>query len=177
MNKGIKLASGDIIAFCNSGDLIKKRGIALIVNYFEENKDLDFLFAGVWRFYKGSKIKKNTFSPKRIHYNFDCYTAHSTGFYIKKISQNKLGFYNLDFKCSADYDLFYRMIVKMKMTGLCTKKNEIVGLVKSGGFSSKFTYLDHLIEETRIRIHNQQNIIWVIFIFFIHYFKNLKKIF
>ena len=177
MNKGIKLASGDIIAFCNSGDLIKKRGIALIVNYFEENKDLDFLFAGVWRFYKGSKIKKNTFSPKRIHYNFDCYTAHSTGFYIKKTSQNKLGFYNLDFKCSADYDLFYRMIVKMKMTGLCTKKNEIVGLVKSGGFSSKFTYLDHLIEETRIRIHNQQNIIWVILIFLIHYFKNLKKIF
>ena len=35
MNKGIKLASGDIIAFCNSGDLIKKRGISLIVNYFE----------------------------------------------------------------------------------------------------------------------------------------------
>jgi hypothetical protein len=69
------------------------------------------------------------------------------------------------------------MIVKMRMTGLCTKKNEIVGLVKSGGFSSKFTYLDHLIEETRIRIYNQQNIIWVTLIFLTHYFKNLKKIF
>ena len=52
---------------------------------------------------------------------FDCYTAHSTGFYIKKTSQNKLGFYNLDFKCSADYDLFYRMIVKEKLKGIATK--------------------------------------------------------
>jgi len=177
INKGLKLATGDIIGICHSGDLIKKNGISLVTKYFKEDKNLDYLFAGVWRFYKGGKILKNTFRPKRIYYNFDCYTGHSTGFYIKNYSQKKIGFYNINFKCSADYDFFYNMIIKFKMKGACTKQSEVVGLVKSGGFSSTLSYLDHLLEETKIRIHNKQNIIIVMLIFIIHYIKNIKKIF
>jgi hypothetical protein len=69
------------------------------------------------------------------------------------------------------------MIIKFKMKGACTKQSEVVGLVKSGGFSSTLSYLDHLLEETKIRIHNKQNIIIVMLIFIIHYIKNIKKIF
>ena len=35
--------------------------------------------------------------------------------------------YNLKYKYSSDYDLFYRMIVKFKMKGMATKKEEIFG--------------------------------------------------
>jgi len=176
MNKGIRLVTGDIIGFCNSGDILKKNAIEKVVNHFTVNKNLDFLFGGVWRFYNGAKIKKQSFIPSRIYYNFDCFTSHSTGFYIKKKSQNKLGFYNTKFQCSSDYDLFYRMIVKMNMKGASLESNKIIGVVKSGGFSSKFSYFQHLKEETMIRIYNKQNFLIILIIFLNAYIKNLSKI-
>ena len=62
------------------------------------------------------------------------------------------------------------------MKGIVTKKNEIIGVVQSGGFSSRYTFMEHLIEETKIRLHNRQNIIIVILVFAVHFIKNLKKI-
>jgi glycosyltransferase involved in cell wall biosynthesis len=176
MNKGIRLATGNIIGICNSGDILKKNAIEKVVSFFLLNKKVDFLFGGVWRFYNGAKIKKKKFIPSRIYYNFDCFTSHSTGFYIKKESQDKLGFYNTKFQCSADYDLFYRMIVKMKMKGAALESEKIIGVVRSGGFSSKLTYLQHLKEETLIRIYNKQNLLIIIIIFLNSYIKNLIKI-
>ena len=40
------------------------------------------------------------------------YSSHSTGFFIKKDSALTVGEYNLKYKFSADYDYFFRMIVK-----------------------------------------------------------------
>jgi hypothetical protein len=68
------------------------------------------------------------------------------------------------------------MIVQMKMKGNLLKTKKIIGVVKSGGFSSKFSYLQHLIEETLIRIHNKQSLVVVIIIFFNAFLKNLLKI-
>ena len=36
----------------------------------------------------------------------------------------------------------------------------------SGGFSSKVSFLSHLLEETKIRIKNKQNYLMIILIFF-----------
>ena len=59
---------------------------------------------------------------------------------------------------------------------MATKKNELIGLFKSGSsYSSKFDFLEHLYEETQIRIDNNQNKLFVFLIFNIHFFKNLKK--
>jgi glycosyltransferase involved in cell wall biosynthesis len=177
MNKGIELSSGDIICFCNSGDILRQNAIETIAKYFMNTK-IDFVFGAVWRFYRGKKILKYNFQPNRIKYNFDCYTSHSTGFYIRNQAQKKIGKYNPKFKCSADYDLFYRMIIKFNMNGLNTTKSEIIGVVRSGGYSSTLNYVQHLLEETKIRISNKQNIIFVTIIFMTHFFKKtLKKIF
>ena len=69
------------------------------------------------------------------------------------------------------------MIVKEKMQGLATKKNELIGIFKSGtSYSSKFSFIDHLNEETIIRLDNNQNIFFVFLVYSLHYFKNLNKI-
>jgi len=171
MNKGLNLATGKYIGFLNAGDKYTPDGLKIINEYLNSN-DVDFIFGTVKK-----KILKYGFRKKRIFYNFDFYTSHSSGFFIKKKSHDLIGNYNTKYKISADYDLFYKMIVKKKMKGISTKKNELIGLFKSGSsYSSKFNFLEHLYEETQIRIDNNQNKFIVFLIFNIHFFKNLKKI-
>ena len=45
------------------------------------------------------------------------------------------------------------------------KKNIKIGNVASGGYSSKISFFEHLIEESKIRLHNKQNIYMVLLIF------------
>lgn len=171
MNKGLNLASGKYIGFLNAGDKYTPEGLKIINNYLRSN-NVDFIFGTVMK-----KILKYGYSKKRIMWNFDFYTSHSSGFFIKKSSQNLLGNYNIKYKISADFDLFYRMIIKKKMCGIATKKNELIGIFKSGSsYSSRFSFLEHLYEETQIRIDNNQNKIFVLIIFNVHFFKNLRKI-
>ena len=115
MNIGIRNANGKYIGFCNSGDIIKFNSLQTIIKFLK--KDIDVLFATVKRNYIGSTIIKSGYNLKRLNYNFDFATAHSTGFYIKKKFHDKIGLYDLRFKCSADYD-FYLRIFKKKILKL-----------------------------------------------------------
>ena len=176
MNKGIRLSKGEIIGFCNSGDILYPGGLDIILKTFN-NKKCDYVFGTILRNYKTSKIKKYGIREKRIYYNFDFATSHSTGFYVKKIVIDNLGLFNLKFKCSSDYDFYYRLIDSKKYTGSSTPKNKIIGEMSSGGFSSKLSFYQHLKEESYIRIYNKQNIFIVMVIFFNAIIKNfLKKI-
>tara|TARA_Y100001970_G_scaffold294353_1_gene451302 strand:+ start:2320 stop:3120 length:801 start_codon:yes stop_codon:yes gene_type:complete len=171
MNKGISLCEGNFIGIINSGDKYEPDGLNIINSYLKKN-NCDFIFGSVMK-----KILRYGYRKYRIYWNFDFYSSHSSGFFIKRSSQNTLGNYNIKYKISADYDLFYRMIIKEKMIGIATKQNEIVGNFKSGtSYSSKFTFLEHLNEETQIRLDNKQNIFVVILVFIIHFIKNIKKI-
>ena len=174
MNKGIRFCSGDIIAFCNSGDELKENGLKNVLDVFQREK-CDYVFGTVIRNYTGEKILKYGFDKKRIYFNFDFATAHSCGFYVKKEIIDYLGNYNLKYKCSSDYDFYLRLIDCEKFSGSFTKKEDIVGEVASGGFSSKISFFDHLIEETKIRLDNNQNKILILIIFFNAIFKRFLK--
>ena len=67
-------------------------------------------------------------------------------------------------KYSSDYDYFFRMIVKKKLNGIGTKKNEIFGTFRRGGFSSKIDFTSHFFEEMKIRIDNGQNKLLILII-------------
>ena len=172
MNKGIKLATGQVIGILNSDDFYYPKALKIINDYFTNNPKIDFVF--------GSTVKYNRimtgFNPWKIHWTFGFYTTHSVGFFIKTKSQKKIGPYNTKFKYSADYDLFYRMIVKKKMNGIATKKNELIGYFQPGGISDKIKYLDYLNENTKIRLHNNQNYFLVMLIHFLRYIKRWKLI-
>ena len=163
MNKGLKLSKGEIIVFCNSGDFFYKNSLNKVIGLFDAN-NYDFVFGTVIRNYTKKKIIKHGFDFDRILYNFDFSTSHTTGFFLKKKIYNLIGNYNLKFRISADYDLYFRLY-KKGLNGGFTKKNIRVGNVASGGYSSKISYFEHLIEESKIRIHNKQNIYMVLLIF------------
>ncbi len=175
MNKAIKFAKGEIIVFVNSGDLLKRHALKIVNNIFQKNKNFDYVFGTVIRHYTKSTILKHGVNINRLKYNFDFATAHSTGFFLKTKIFKKYGLFNTNYKCSADYDLYYRLILKNKINGGSTNKNEIIGVVKSGGFSSKISFLDHVLEETKIRLNNNQNFLFVAIIFCNSIIKGILK--
>jgi glycosyltransferase involved in cell wall biosynthesis len=171
MNKGIDLCQGNYIGMLNAGDKYTPNGLTIINDYLKKH-DVDFIFGTVMK-----KVLRHGFRKYRIYWNFDFSSSHSSGFFIKNRSQQKLGKYNLKYKISSDYDLFYRMIVKEKMYGLATKKNELVGIWKTGeSYSRTWEYVEHLQEEIQIRLDNKQNLFFVFFVYLVHYLKNIKKI-
>ena len=172
MNKGIKVSTGDIIGILNSDDIYYSDALKIVNHYFSEQDNLDFLFGTVEK----HKLMHGYY-PDKIKWTFGFYTTHSVGFFIKKSSQMKLGYYDTRYKYSADYDLFYKMIVKNKMVGIATKKNEIFGKFRQGGLSSKIKYLDFLKENNKIRINNGQNKLIVYIIFLLRLIRNFNKIF
>ena len=176
MNKGIKIANGTFLLFVNSGDLLTKNALKIIYELFSKNKKVDFIFGTVKRHYTTNTIIKYGYNKFRLNYNFDFATAHSTGFFIKLNSAKKVGLYNLKYKYSSDWDYFYRMIVKHKLNGIGSKKNELFGIFRRGGFSSKISFRDHFFEEITIRLDNNQNKILVLLIFIYKYLKHFKKI-
>ena len=91
---------------------------------------------------------KYGFDKNRLRYNFDFATAHSTGFFLKKKIFDKYGVFNTKYICSADYDLYYRLILRNKLIGSFSKKNQLIGIVKSGGFSSKFNFFQQIMIKT-----------------------------
>tara|TARA_B100000287_G_C20489370_1_gene724438 strand:+ start:115 stop:852 length:738 start_codon:yes stop_codon:yes gene_type:complete len=171
MNKGIQLSSGDIIGILNSDDIYYPEALNIVNKYFSNNNNLNFLFGSVHK----HKLMHGYF-PEKIKWTFGFYTTHSVGFFIKKSSQLDIGLYDTQYKYSADYDLFYKMIVKKKMIGASTKKDEILGKFRPGGLSSKIKYLDFLKENNKIRINNGQNIFFVYFIFVLRLIRNFKNL-
>ena len=169
MNKGIKKSTGDIIGILNSDDFYYKDALKIVNNYFNKHKNIDFLFGTVLK----HKLMHGYY-PKKINWTFGFYTTHSVGFFIKKSSQMKIGLYNIKYKYSSDYDLFYRMIVKKKLLGIATKKDELIGRFRPGGLSHKLKYKDFLRENFQIRLDNGQNKYFLYFIFFLRILRNFR---
>jgi glycosyltransferase involved in cell wall biosynthesis len=171
-NKGLNLYKGDLIGFVNSDDVLLPNAIEILVDYYNRYKDTDFFFGSVkkhWGILYGYK-------PWKIFYTWNFYSSHSTGFYIKREAAKIVGPYNTKYKYSADYDYFYRMIVKNKLKGVGTKKNELFGIFSRGGFSSKIDFYKHMCECTQIRLDNGQNKLIVLLTFVLKYIMNYRRL-
>ena len=156
INKGIKMASGDIIALCHSDDCVYDEHV--VSDYVKEfeNSNADFIYAdGV--FVKGEKLvrvwKSGQYSQRKVRNGW--LPLHPTC-YIKKTLFDRLGLYDESYKIAADTDLLVRYLlrddvkvsylsnrnaVKMSMGGLSTdsakrKKvwDEDVKVYSSNGF-------------------------------------------
>lgn len=172
-NKGMSVAKGEYIGIINSDDVYTPDALSIIKKYILQNNNADFIFGSVkkhWGILHGYK-------PQKIKYSWGFYSSHSTGFFIKRESAKKVGIYDTKYKYHADYDYFYRMIVKKKLIGIATKKEEVVGIFRRGGFSSTIRFWDSFLEEIKIRYDNDQNILMIAVIFFYKFLRNLNKIF
>jgi glycosyltransferase involved in cell wall biosynthesis len=178
VNKGIKLSNGQIIGWISSDDTYTTNALKIVFNYFNNNKKIDFLFGSVKKNDWVNKNKKKIyhgFHPKKIFYKFNIYPSTSAGFFIKKKSHLKLGLYDTNLYHLSDYDLFYRMIAKHNMRGMATKKNELIANFRPGGLSETLHWFKGLLIESKIRIKNKQNFIFVLILFILHFINRFKN--
>lgn len=134
MNKGIKLATGDIIGILNSDDvLFDNEIINKVVHSF--SSDVDCVYGNVILVNEFNKIVRNYSAAnfKLKDFEFGHMPPHPS-FYVRKEAFQKFGHYNTSFKISADYDLLSRFmyINKLKSKYL----DFIVVKMRDGGISS-----------------------------------------
>lgn len=114
MNKGIRMATGDVVGILNSDDFFAADDILEKVNAeFETYDDIDGVYGDV--IYVDNKdvtkivrrYSSAKFTRKKIIYGM--MPAHPS-FYAKKSCFEKHGYYNIDYKITADYDMFVRFV-------------------------------------------------------------------
>lgn len=118
LNKGIKMANGQLIGILNSDDFyIDKQVISDIVKQIKSDNS-DAVYADLYYVETNdcSKIKRHWKSGVYKTGNFlkGWMPPHPT-FFIKKWAYEKHGVFNLSLKSAADYELMLRMIHKEKV--------------------------------------------------------------
>jgi glycosyltransferase involved in cell wall biosynthesis len=146
MNKGIALATGQVIGMLNADDVFADENVlSLVAEAFAKHEaeiiygDLDFVdqAGAITRKWRSGKYLKGMFS-------WGWMPPHPT-FYCKKNLFNQFGFYSLNFGTAADYELMLRfmhlnhidayyiqkVIIKMKIGGISNKsfRNRVKGLL------------------------------------------------
>ena len=118
MNKGIKMATGDIIGFINSDDLFcDKDALKKVVKFFKNKPDLDSVYADLFYVsqFNTDKIIRRWKTGKQRRFKYGWHPAHPT-LYIKKSIYNKFGLFDLRFKLAADFEIMLRCLDKYRIT-------------------------------------------------------------
>jgi glycosyltransferase involved in cell wall biosynthesis len=136
MNKGIELATGDVIGMLNADDYFADTEVLSNVAFaFNDNKQ-DILYADLDYVSHDGKIIRKWRSGIYRHgmFNRGWMPPHPT-FYCKKELFTKFGYYSLNYGTAADYELMLRFM-HLNNTGAIYLKKVIIKMI-IGGKSNK----------------------------------------
>lgn len=119
MNKGINMATGDIVGILNSDDFFTSNDvISRVADAFIAENDIDAVYGDI-HFVKDENLQKCTryyssksFRPWLLRFGF--MPAHPS-FYCKKVVFEKFGLYDLKYRTSSDFEMMVRLLHKYKI--------------------------------------------------------------
>jgi glycosyltransferase involved in cell wall biosynthesis len=178
MNKGIKLATGDIVGIINSDDFFcDERVIADIVEHFEQTQ-VDSLYANIKYVSKKDKEKIvriwNSKPFKPSNFTYAKLLPHPT-FYVKKNVYEKYGYLNPKFLLGTDFEIMLRFLVKEKIS--TSFLDRYIIMMRGGGASRKNlknTIINNNI--TYYRAFKENGIRYSILFPFCNYFNKIMQI-
>lgn len=173
LNKGINAATGDVIGFLHSDDLLAYDDvIADIAKKFAETA-CDAVY-GDLEYVSQDDINKQvrlwkSGTYKKIKMKLGWMPPHPT-FYMKRSCYQSFGAFSLDYCISADYDSLLRYILKQRIKMAYLPK--VLVKMRVGGISNRS--LSSMINKSMedIRVMKNNGIIWPLALMY----KNLSKL-
>ncbi len=120
MNKGIQMATGDIIGILNSDDLFCDNfALEKVVNIFSKNEKLESVFTDLYYVSPNdtSKIIRRWITGKKKKFKYGWHPAHPT-FYMKAEVYKRYGLFNLNYKLAADFEIMLRFLEKYQISSV-----------------------------------------------------------
>ena len=173
-NKGLKLATGDIIGFLNADDVFfNENSVQEIAKVFSENKT-DIVYGNLDYINDNGKVIRNWISRpyEKGLIKKAWMPAHPT-FYCKKEVYDRLGGYNDSFKIGGDFELCLRFLEVNQVSSFYLNKKLVkmlIGGISNSGLKSKW-----IIYKEELRAFKINKVYVNPVIFFIYKLKKLKQ--
>lgn len=158
INKGLEKATGDIIAYLNSDDLYQPETFQIVVDFFNDNPDVDMVFGDIVHIDRDSNIlSKISREPINIEQFYGCcfYIPQPTVFLRKNIVV-KIGAFDETLNLGMDLDYWMRLSFQGKIVYLSEilASARIYPEAKSSDLS-----VNYLEEHLKILDKNKKNIV------------------
>lgn len=138
INKGIMMASGDIVCFLCADDMYAHSNVmGIVAETFNVHPEAEIVYSDILyvnredtskvvRYWKSSDFKPGLYKKGWLPPN--------TSFFTKRTALLKYGLFNIDFKLAADYELNYRLLEKNRLKSVYLP--EILVKMRTGGVSN-----------------------------------------
>ena len=138
MNKGIKMASGDVVGILNSDDYFTSDDILQTVADAFKCQEIDAIYGDIHFIRDGNPQKciryysSRMFRPFWLRFGF--IPAHPS-FYCKREVYERAGGYRLDYAIGSDYDMMVRLFKQYKIVSCYINKDFVT--MRTGGASTR----------------------------------------
>lgn len=140
MNKGISIASGELIGILNSDDVFLTATVIEEIVDFHKKHRIDATIGNIVQCNKSGKVVRfyssKDWDPNELRYGL---MPPHPSLFVRRELFLKYGSYNLGFKIGADYELITRLFLRIginwKYSGITTT-SMLVGGISSSGYSS-----------------------------------------
>ncbi len=139
MNKGINLATGDIIGILNSDDVYQDTNVlSEVMSCFNNDPDLDILYGNLV-YVKNSDlniiVRKWRTTPYYPNFFENGNVAPHPTLFVRSNVYKKAGLFNLKYKFASDYDFMLRIFKKHNFKSLFLDK--VLVRMRLGGATNK----------------------------------------
>jgi len=159
MNKGIAMATGDVVGILNADDFyIDRHVIAKVASAFDV-LSVDALYADlvfvrpenldkIVRYYSGACFTLSKFASGWM-------PPHPT-FFVKRACYEKFGLFKTDYKIAADFELMARLLAKNRLSYHYLP--EVIIKMRTGGISTKNLKSNIVLNKEILRACAENNI-------------------
>lgn len=178
MNKGLRLATGDIIGILNSDDMYADNSVLACVASVFANSSVDICYGDlvyvdkvdlnkVVRYWRSCDYKDGLFKKGWV-------PAHPT-FFVRRTVHEKYGNFDLNYSLAADFELMMRFLDKYKAKSVYTPK--VLVKMRVGGATNKKIY--NIIKQNKeiYRALRKNGVTITPFFFVIKFLSRIKQFF